>query len=238
MHFKVPFFQEIKKYDIRFRVGPIEEKELTCSDNKRIVVNAFSYFCIDDVIKFYTSVNTAKIAEVRMRNCLESCMREVIGRFSLFSLLSSDRGIMMNQICDNLNKVAKNYGIKVADVRISKADLPNENRSAICRRMQTAREQEARKIIAEGEAEATNILASADKEKSIILANANKTSQIIRSEGDKEAAQIYNKCYSRDQEFFKFCKSLEAYKEIFSFGENYFILPSSSKFFEYLNLAK
>ena len=238
VYFKIPFLQTIKKYDNRLRTVPIEEKEVTCADNKRVVVTAFCSFCIQDVIKFYSSVNNFSVANTRMKNATESRMREVIGRFTLFNLLSSDRSLMMNQICVALNDSAQKYGLKVIDVRISKADLPDENRGAICKRMQTAREQEARKIRAEGIAESTNIFAEADKEREIIICDAYKKSQEIKSEGELEAANIYNKCYGKDPEFFKLFQSLNAYKNIFNTKDTQFILPANSKFFQYLDLGK
>lgn len=238
IYFKVPFLQSVKKYDNRLTTVPIEDKELTCADSKRVVVNAFCSFRIQDVIKFYSSVNNYHVANIRMKNATESQMREVIGRFTLFNLLSSDRSLMMNQICVALNDSAKKYGLKVIDVRISKADLPDENRGAICKRMQTAREQEARKIRAEGIAESTNIFAEADKEREIIISDAYKKSQALKAAGELASSTIYNKSYGQDPEFFKLFQSLNAYKVIFSGNDTSFILPANSKIFEYLGLVK
>lgn len=235
---KIPFLQFIKKYSKKSRLVLVSEKELTCSDGKRVVVNAISYLKIVDPIKFYSSLNSEFVADIRTKNIIESCMREVIGRYSLSNLLSGDRSSMMNQICLSSDQSINKYGIQIVDVRISKADLPDENRGAICRRMQTSREQEAKKIRAEGAAESTNIFAEADKTKKIILAEAYKKSQQIKAEGEQISAKVYNQCYSQDVEFFKFFKSLEGYKKIFGNGQTEFVLPLSSKFFEYLNLGK
>lgn len=235
LFFKMPLVNSVVKYDVRYRTGPVSAKELTCADNKRIVVDAFSYFSIVDIVKFYSTVNNYNTAHMRVKTILESYMREVIGRFNLSSLLSSDRLRMMEQICLAVNVELNKYGIKVLDVRISKADLPNENSNAVCNRMRTEREQEAEKIRSEGVSEATRISSQADKEKVIALADAYKKSQIITSEGEAIAAKIYNKCYSNNIDFFKFYQSIQVYKNIFKDGKSSFIIPLPDNLLKHLN---
>ncbi len=237
MHFKIPFVQDIKYFEKRIIDVGVEEKELTASDGKRIIVNAVAYFKIIDPKKFFSTVNNHEGISIRLNRILESSMREIIGKVPLDTLLSSQRSILMQKIWKVLDDQARFFGVEVVDVRIVKADLPQSNSKAIFKRMQTEREKEAKRIRAEGIEEAAFIKSKADKDKSVILSDAYMKSQIIKGQGDAEAAKTYNNTYSKDIEFFNFYSTIQTYKK--SLGEkNSIILSSDSKFLEYLNLDK
>jgi len=169
---------------------------------------------------------------------LESSIRKVIGRHSLTNLLSSARSSMMQEISLLLNEEVEGFGMKVIDVRISRADLPQENSAAICKRMQTAREQEARGIRAEGNAEAARIISEADKTKKIMLAEAYARSELIKGQGEAKASEIYNKAYSQDEDFFYFYRSMNAYSKVFEDGNAHFIISPKSGFMKALKLSE
>ena len=157
---------------------------------------------------------------------------------NLTSLLSEQRGEIMLEIQRRANDAAKDFGVDVIDVRIVRADLPKENSEGVYHRMQTEREKEAKQIRAEGEEEAARITAKADKEAQIILSEAYMQAQTTKGQGDAEAARIYNSAYSQDPEFYKFYRSLVAYKNTLKKDDTQFILSPKSEFFKYLNMSR
>jgi len=189
-------------------------------------------------IIFYKTVYNYQGVKIRLNRNLESSMRKVIGRVPLTTLLTEERSNVMLSILNQVNEEAKDFGIDVIDVRILRADLPKENSAAIYRRMQTAREKEAKQIRAEGQEESARIRSKADKESKILLAEAYKDAQIIKGDGDAQAAKMQNQAYSIDQEFYKFYKSLAVYKNSFKKEDTSFVLSPEANFFQYLNLSK
>jgi membrane protease subunit HflC len=237
LHFKIPFIQEIEFFDKRILHAEAEAKELTASDGKRVIVDAFAKFNIIDPVMFYKTVYNYQGVRIRLNKILESSMRKVIGRIPLTTLLTGVRTETMSSIHAQVNEEAKNFGIQVIDVRILRADLPKENSAAIYKRMQTEREKEAKQIRAEGQEEGARIRAKADKESKILIAEAYMESQIIKGEGDSEAANTYMGAYQNDPEFYKFYKSLEVYRNALK-NDTSFVLSPEADFFKYLNLNK
>jgi len=238
LNIKIPFIQNVQFFDKRILDVKAEAKELTASDEKRVIVDAFAKFRIVNTVEFIKTVHNYQGAQLRLNRILESAMRTVIGKFPLNTLLTDKRANLMLQIRDLTYSEAKNFGIEVIDVRILKADLPPENSTAIYMRMQTDREKEANQIRAEGNEEAARIRSKADKESKIILANAYMDAQKTKGLGDAEAAHLYNQAYSRDSEFFKFYASLNTYKASLSKENTQFVLSPDSEFFKYLRLGK
>lgn len=235
---KIPFIQNVEFFDKRILHVEAEAKELTASDGKRIIVDAFAKFVISDPITFYKTVYNYQGVRLRLNKILESSMRKVIGRVPLTTLLTGERANVMLHISDQVNEEARSFGINVIDVRILRADLPKENSSAIYRRMQTEREKEAKQIRAEGQEEASRIRSKADKESKILLAEAYMQAQILKGEGDAQASKIYSNIYSQDPEFYKFYKSLSVYAKTMQQENTSFVLSPESEFFKYLNLSK
>jgi modulator of FtsH protease HflC len=234
---KIPFIQKVEFYDKRLLNVEVEAKELTASDGKRIIVDAFARFKIIDPVIFYRTVNNYQNITIRLNKIIESAMRKVIGKSPLTTLLSFERGNIMKDIYDSVDVEAKNFGVKISDVKIMRADLPKENSVAIYKRMQTEREKEARQIRAEGQEEAMKIRSIADKEIRILMAEAYMKSQILKGEGDAISSKTYNNTYSKDPEFYSFYKSLDAYKK--SLKDNtYIIISPNSGFLKYLNFGK
>lgn len=238
LNIKIPFIQNVQFFDKRILDVKSEAKELTASDEKRVIVDAFAKFRINDTVEFIKTVHNYQGAQVRLNKILESAMRTVIGKVPLNTLLTEERSSLMMQIRDLIFAETKNFGIEIIDVRILKADLPLDNSMAIYARMQTDREKEANQIRAEGNEEAARIRSKADKESKIILAGAYMDAQKIKGEGDAEAAQIYNRVYSKDPEFFKFYGSLLVYKTTLLKENTQFVLSPDSEFFKYLKLGK
>ncbi len=235
---KIPFIQNIQYLDKRILNVSAEEKELTASDEKRVIVDAFAKYKITDPIKFIKTVRSYSGASLRLNKILESAMRTVIGQYPLSTLLTEKRADLMLQIRDLVHAETKAFGIKIIDVRILKSDLPSENSNAIYQRMQTERHKEAKQIRAEGEEEAAKIKSKADKESKIILADAYMQSEIIKGHGDMESAKLYNNSYSKDPEFYKFYRSLIAYKKTLMKDNTQFILSPKADFFKFLRMGR
>lgn len=238
LHIKVPLIQNVEFFDKRLLDVEVEAKELTAADGKRVIVDAYAKFQINNPVMFYKTVHDYQGVKIRLTRNLESSMRKVIGKISLSILLSQERSNVMLNILNQVDGEAKSFGIDVVDVRILRADLPKENSAAIYRRMQTAREKEATQIRAEGQEESVRIRSKADKESKIILAKAYKDAQIIKGDGDEKAAKIYNSAYSADPEFYKFYKSLLVYKNSLKKEDTNFIISPDAEVLKYLNLAK
>lgn len=238
LNFKIPFVQNVEFFDKRILTVDAEAKELTASDGKRMIVDAFVKFRIKDPVTFYKTVHNYYGVKIRLNKILESSMRKVIGRKPLTVLLSAERSEVMHDISTGVNKETQDFGLEVVDVRILRADLPKENSAGIYGRMQTEREKEAKQIRAEGKEEATKIRSRADKESKIILAEAYSNAEATKGEGDAEAAKIYNKAYSKDADFYKFYKTLSVYKEVMSKDDTSFVISPDSDFLKLLNLKK
>ncbi len=236
--FKIPLIQEAIFFDKRIIDLSLAEQEVIASDQKRLIINAFTKYQITDPLKFYTTVNNHLGLQNKLSGILDSSLRQIIGEVTLNELLTENRGFIMNRIKDEVSSSSEIFGIKIIDVRIMRADLPKENSDAIYARMQTEREKEAREIRAKGAEEAQKIRAEADKQKTIILAEAKKQSEITKGNGDGEAAKIYINSFGKDPEFADFYRSMNAYKSSFQGEKTKMIISPDSEFFKYFGNTK
>tara|TARA_Y100000591_G_scaffold138512_1_gene118976 strand:+ start:55 stop:924 length:870 start_codon:yes stop_codon:yes gene_type:complete len=233
INFKLPFVQNVVFLDKRILNLDTPPEEVIASDQKRLIVDAFARFQIIDPLKFYISVGNERVARSRLSTIINSRIRSVLGTQRLQTLLSADRTNQMSLIQDGVNNEAENFGIKIVDVRIKRADLPQANSEAIYKRMQTEREREAKEFRAKGAEMAAEITANADKEVTVILANAEKSSQILKGEGDGKRNKIFADAFGRDPEFFAFYRAMQAYEKALIGGETSLILSPDSEFFKF-----
>ena len=238
LNFKLPFIQNVVFLDKRILNLDAPPIEVIASDQKRLIVDAFARFQIIDPLKFYISVGNERVARSRLSTIINSRIRSVLGTQRLQTLLSEDRNKQMALITDGVNNEAENFGIKIVDVRIKRADLPQANSDAIYRRMQTEREREAKEFRAKGAEMAVTITSTADKEVSIILADANKDSEIMKGEGDGERNKIFAEAFGRDPEFFAFYRAMQAYETALIGGDTSLILSPDSEFFKFFGNIK
>ena len=234
---KIPLIQNAIFYDTRVLDFDAEVEEVILSDQKRLLVDAFLRYKITDPLKFYQSVGNENGFKARVGGILSGSLRRVLGSDPLEVVLSVDRSELMEKIQEGIDNEAVNFGVKMVDVRIKRADLPKANSEAIFARMRAEREKEARQFRAEGSEESQRIKAKAEKEKTVIIAEANKEAQTVRGEGDGESVKIYAETFSKDKEFFSFYRSMEAYKKAFKDGkdEPTLILSPDSDFFKYFD---
>ena len=233
LQWKIPFVQNVVFLDRRILSLDPAPEEVIASDQKRLIVDAYSRFTIIDPLKFYISVGNEMVARSRLATIINSRIRNVLGKQSLATLLSEERGRQMAIIQEGVNEEAKKFGIEIIDVRIKRADLPQANSEAIYKRMQTEREREAKEFRARGAEMAVTITSTADKEVTVILANADKQSEIMKGEGDGIRNKIFADAYGRDPEFFSFYRAMQAYEKALIGGETTMILSPDSDFFKY-----
>lgn len=233
LNFKIPFVQNVEYMEKRILDLDAPPVEAVASDKKRLVVDAYSRFKIVDPLKFYTAVRTETTARSRLGSIVNSSLRKTLGRVELESVLSRDRSKLMREITDDVNAEATKLGIAIVDVRVKRADLPEANSQAVYRRMQAEREREAREARARGAEEAQKIRADADRQKTVLVAEANKISEIIRGEGDAIRNRVYADAFRKDEEFFVFYRSLQAYRKALKSGDTTMVLSPNSDFFRY-----
>ena len=235
LNFKIPFAQDLIVFDKRVLDLNADPKELIAADQKRLIVDSFAKYRITDPLKFYQTVRNEAGMRVRLNAILDSRLREVLGSVPLQALLTGEREKIMQDIKQKVNQEAKSFGIDVVDVRIMRADLPLTNSEAIFLRMQTERQREAKEFRAQGAEESQRIRSRADKERTIILAEAQKQSSLLRGAGEGKSTEIYTEAYSRDPEFYRFYRTLQAYRETLKNTDTTLILSPDSEFLKFFN---
>ena len=248
LNFKIPFFQNVEYFDKRLLDFDAESKEVIASDQKRLIVDAFVRYKITDPLRFKQTVGNEDTMRSRLNSILESSLRQVLGSVPLATVLSEKRSEIMGNIRDlvNLQAIGKKieggadnitkggFGIEVVDVRIKRADLPPANSEGIYKRMQTEREREAKEFRAKGSEDAQKIRSQADKERTIIIADAKKKSEISRGEGDGTATKIFADSFGKDQDFFHFYRSMQAYKKTFDKKDTTMLMSPNNEFLQFM----
>jgi membrane protease subunit HflC len=233
LHFKIPFVQDVALFDRRVLEFDAPKEEIIASDQKRLVVDAFTRYRIVNPLKFFQTVNNEAVVRTRLAAIINASIRQALGNVRLNDIISGERAALMAQIRDIVNNEADDFGIDVIDVRIKRADLPEANSEAVFRRMQTEREREAKELRAEGAEEAQKLRAIADRKRVILIAEAKKLAQITRGEGDSTAIRIFADAFGQDVEFFSFYRSMEAYSEALGSDNTTMVLSPDSEFFRY-----
>ena len=237
LFFKLPFIQQVVRFDKRLLDYDNVPEEVIASDQKRLVVDAFARYHIVDPLKFYQTVGTELALRPRLGSVINSTLRQVLGTVPLQEVVSEKRSDLLLQIRDIVRLESAGFGIRVEDVRIKRADLPDANSEAIYRRMQTERQQEAAELRAKGAEQAQKIRAEANRQKVVIVAEAERDSQILRGAGEGEMNRIFADAFGRDPEFFAFYRSMQAYQEALTGDDTTMVLSPDSDFFRYFGGA-
>jgi membrane protease subunit HflC len=236
LKFKMPFVDNVVKLDKRILEYDSEPKELTTKDKKTIIIDNYAKWKISDPLLYLKSVRTEAEAQKRLDDIVYSELRQVLGKYSLLEIISNKREEIIELSNKNSIKKLRDFGIELVDIRIKRVELPSENETNIYRRMETQRQEEAKRYRAEGQEKALEIISGADKEKTIELSKAYREAQIIRGEAEKEAARIYAEAYNSNIEFYKFMRTLETYEKILNDkGNSKLILTTDSELLKYLN---
>ncbi len=230
---KTPFVQNVEYFDKRVLDFDAPPEEIILGDQKRLVVDAFIRYRIVNPLTFFQSVGNEGVARARLGAILNASTRQILGKVELITVLSGERAELMRQIRNQVNRQSVGFGVDVIDVRIRRADLPDENSQAVYRRMQTEREREAKEFRAQGAEEAQRIRSRADREKTVILANAQRQSEILRGEGEGTANRIAREAYATDPEFYAFYRAMQAYGESLGESDTTMVLSPDSEFFRF-----
>lgn len=237
LHVKKPFIEDVVRYDARLLDIDPPAEQVILADQKRIEVDTYSRFRINNPLLFYQAVRNEEGARARIREIVNNSLRRVLGNVMLPSVLSGEREQIMREIQTQVTEAANSLGVTVVDVRIRRADLPAETSQAIFRRMESERQREAAEARAQGYERAQQVRATADRERTVLLAEAQRQGQILRGEGDAGANRAYAEAFSADPVFFAFYRSLSAYRQALGEGNTTYVLSPDSDFFKYFHSA-
>ena len=235
LHFKLPFINNVRKFDKRILTLDTPSELMLTSEQKYVNVDSFVKWRITDVAKFYISTQGNEVRALsRLEQIIKDRIRAQIASRTLVEVVSQERVNIMRDIQVAANDAtSKEFGIEVIDVRIKSIELPEDVRESVFRRMATDRQKEANLLRFQGREEAERVRANADREVQVLLAEAERDGQIIRGAGDSGSIEIYAAAYSKDEEFFAFYRSLEAYQAAFEGNKDVLVIDPSSSFFDY-----
>src|SRR5467141_2887506 len=233
LNFKAPFIDTVISIDKRILDLENPSQEVIASDQKRLVVDAFARYRIKNALRFYQSVGSIQAANIQLTTLLNASLRRVLGEVTFITVVRDQREALMARIREQLDKEADGYGIQVVDVRIRRADLPEQNSQAVYQRMQTERQQEAAQYRAEGAQKAQELRAKADRDVTVLLAEAQSKGERPRGEGDAERNRIFAEAYGRDPDFFSFYRSMQAYENGLRANDTRMLLKPDSEFFRF-----
>ena len=233
LNYKVPLIDSVIHVDKRILDLENPAQEVIAFDQKRLVVDAFARYRINDALKFYQTVGTVEGANSRLSTLLNSALRRVLGEATLMQVVRDQREHLMARVREQLENEASAFGITIVDVRIRRADLPEENSLAVYERMKTERQQEATQIRAQGTQNAQEIRAKANRDVTVLLAEARSKGEQTRGEGDAERNRIFAEAYGKDPDFFSFYRSMQAYESGLKPNDTRLLLKPDSDFFRY-----
>ena len=233
LNFKMPFVDAVISIDNRILDLENPSQEVIASDQKRLVVDAFARYRIKNALRFYQSIGSIQAANVQLTTLLNAALRRVLGEVTFITVVRDEREKLMGLIRDQLDHEADGYGIQVVDVRIRRADLPEQNSQAVYQRMQTERQREAAEFRAQGAQKGQEIRSKADREATVIVAEANSQAEQTRGAGDAERTRLFAEAYGQDPSFFSFFRSMTAYENGLRSNDTRFLLQPNSDFFRY-----
>lgn len=238
LHFKIPFINNIKKFDARIQTMDSKPERFLTAEKKNVIVDSYVKWRIGDVTTFYTVVGgDIDQANLRLDQIIKDAFRSEFSKRDIRQLVSTDRRAIREILIKNSKVIAANLGMEIVDVQVKRIDLPSEVSSSVYRRMEAERERVAREFRSQGSEAAERIRADADRQQVVTLANAYREAEKLRGEGDAKSAEIYANAYGQDPEFFAFHRSLSAYRKSFS-SSDMMVLEPDSDFFKYFKKEK
>ncbi len=235
LYFKWPFIETVTFIDKRVLDNDLRPQTVLASDQKNLVVDAFTRYKVIDPLKFFQALNNQRLANQTLERIVNDRVRSVLSSATTTQIINTNRAALMEEIQQQVNREAKALGIEIVDVRLSKVELPPETTQAVFRRMTTDREREAAALRALGAQLAQKIRSEADAEVQVILGTANKEADELRGRGEADKTRIMAEAFGRDPEFAAFYRSMQAYEASFQKGDTRMILSPDSPFFRYFN---
>jgi membrane protease subunit HflC len=233
LNVKMPLIDSVIAIDNRILDLENPAQEVIASDQKRLVVDAFARYRIQDALRFYQTVNTVQGANSQLSILLNAALRRVLGEATLTHVVRDERASLMARVREQLDREAGAFGITVVDVRIRRADLPEQNSQAVYQRMQTERQREAAEFRANGSQKSQEIRARADRDVTVLIAEAQSKAEQTRGEGDAERNRIFAEAFTRDPDFFAFYRSMQAYETGLRANDTRMVIKPDSDFFRY-----
>lgn len=240
IHFKKPFINNVRKFDGRVLTLDAPAERFLTLEKKAVIVDSFAKYRISDAQLFYTATSgDERRIQSLLRQRINNGLRNEISKRSLHEVVSGERDELMSVLTKRLDIDSRvELGVQVVDVRVKKIDLPPEVSQSVYARMNTERDIEAREHRAQGQELAAGVRADAEKQKEVILAIAYANAEIMRGDGDAAAASTYASAFTKDKEFYKFYRSMTAYKRTFANKGDILLIQPDSDFFKYLNKSK
>jgi modulator of FtsH protease HflC len=233
LHFKIPLIDSVISIDKRILDLTSPGQEVIASDQKRLIVDAFARYRIQQPLTFYQTVGTIQGLNSQLSTLLTSALRRVLGEASFIQAVRDERAQLMTQMREQLDREAAAFGVSIIDVRIRHVNLPEPNSLAIYRRMQTERQRIGAQFRAEGAQRAQEIRAAADREVTELIAQATSEAEQVRGEGDAERNRIFAGAFNKDPGFFAFYRAMQAYETAMRPGDTRMLLRPDSEFFRY-----
>ncbi len=239
LHFKLPFINNIKKFDARILTLDSSPERFLTAEKKNVIVDSFIKWRIGDVRVFYTAVaGDVYQANVRLDQIIKDAFRSEFSKRDIKQLVSTDRSVVRKSLIASTVEAAANLGVEIVDVQVKRIDLPSEVSQSVYRRMEAERARVAREFRSQGSEAAERVRADADKQKEIILADAYRDAEMMKGSGDAKASDIYAQAYGENVEFYAFYRSMSAYKQSFSNSSNIMVTEPNSEFFKYFKKEK
>jgi membrane protease subunit HflC len=236
LHFKIPVYNNVRKYDGRLLTLDVDPERFLTVEKKNVIVDSFVMWRIADVGRYYTAVlGDQRHAGQRLEQIIKDGMRGQFSKRTINEVVSGVRDEIMVKLTQDANRQARAIGIEIVDVRVKRIDLPSEVSNSVYRRMQAERARVAKEFRSQGAEEAEKIRADADRKRQVIIANAYREAEQTRGQGDARAAEIYARAYGKDEDFYAFYRSLQAYQQSFQQGNDMMLLQPEGEFFQYFN---
>jgi membrane protease subunit HflC len=235
LHVKLPIVQNVISFDRRLMAVELPGEEVILGDQRRLIVDSVTVFRISDPLRFYQAIGPIPDnIRGRLNSIVTGSLRRVLGNNKLLDVLSADRERIMATIRGQVNTEMQGFGVTIADVRIRRADLPQENTQAILSRMQSERQRVAAQARAEGAEASQRIKADAERERTVLVADARSTADRLRGEGEGEATKIFAQSFGQDTAFFSIWRTLQGYRDIFEAGAARLVVTPDNDYLRYL----
>ncbi|MDZ7853644.1 MAG: protease modulator HflC [Halomonas sp.] len=236
LHFKVPITQTVRTFDTRLLTLDTDPSRYLTLEQKAVIVDSYVQWQVVNPTRYYEATAGDELMASRLiQPRVDESLRNEFGRLNLQQIIAERRDDLMTGPTEDLDALMRDeLGVAIRDIRVKRIDLPEDVSSAVYERMRSERERQAREWRAQGQEEAERIRANADRRRQVLLAQARARSETLRGEGDAEAAAIFSDAYGKDEEFFSFWRSLNAYRDSFAGDDNVLVLDPSSDFFQYL----
>ncbi len=231
LHFKLPFFENIKRFDGRVLTLDVRPEQYITGGKEKLLVDSFILWKIDDVATYFTAMGGDKTrAGSRIFNIVNNALRDEFANRSVQEVVAGDRTAMVSDILAKTNKVVEDFGIKLVNIRIKRIDFPSEINERVFARMKSERERIAKETRAQGAEKAEEIRSDADRQRTVILAEANREAEVLRGNGDAEATETYAKAYGQNKEFYSLYRRLTAYQKVFT-ADDMLVIEPKGEFF-------